>query len=190
MQRHYDSSYYVVSYLAKIVQNICIDISRDKLKGSGVVASVEIAEAPDSENETAILDTITIREEVRRLDVILRTFYRHRRKIELFLKIYCRIPVAAVDVATAYPASSDADRRAFLAVLGEGSRYKEMMDKEIFLGLSSIINRLENKSSSTDAYRKWLDSKINEIIALLNGKPNYSSFDRETLKLLLQVYFE
>jgi hypothetical protein len=190
MQQNYDSSYYVVTYLSKIIQNICVDLSRVKLRNSIIDVSTESAEEAPGSDESVIVDQLTIQEELYRFETILRLFPRNRAKIELFLKIYCRIPISAGDIMKAYPAIDHSDRLQFLSKLGDGSRYQEMKDGEIYNNLTSIINQIEEKRNTTDALRKWVDLKINEIINVMNSEPHNSTYDRETLKYLIQRYYE
>ena len=51
------------------------------------------------------------------------------------------------------------------------------------------MNKNEKKSNSIDAVRKWTDSKISEIIQLLNGNPKKMNYNEDTLKTLVDDFF-
>jgi endonuclease III len=64
-----------------------------------------------------------------------------------------------------------------------------MSDLEIYRTITPIMNKIEEKSNSVDALRKWTDSKVREIIQVLNGNPKKADYSTETLKILVDDFF-
>jgi hypothetical protein len=70
-----------------------------------------------------------------------------------------------------------------------GSEFEGKDDVEIYRIITPIMNKNEEKSNSVDAVRKWTDSKIHEIIEVLNGEPKRANYTQDTLKILVDDFF-
>jgi len=64
-----------------------------------------------------------------------------------------------------------------------------MTDKEMYSLLTPILNRAGNRESSDDAKRKWVETRIGEILQLLNGKVGPKPYDKEHLRVLVENCF-
>jgi hypothetical protein len=85
------------------------------------------------------------------------------------------------------PKCSFADRDILLENFGSNFDGKD--DVEIYKIITPVMNKNEKKSNSIDAVRKWTDSKISEIIQLLNGNPKKMNYNEDTLKTLVDDFF-
>ncbi|MBQ9213882.1 MAG: hypothetical protein IJ150_08090, partial [Bacteroidales bacterium] len=62
-------------------------------------------------------------------------------------------------------------------------------NRDIYEKLCIIINLVEDKNNKPDAFRLWLNKKIEQIIARLNSN-NISKYDNETFGILLEAVYE
>jgi len=183
IQTQYNGKSLFRTYFSVIVRNICVK-EHGKFK----------KEIPVEQKDTDALtdrghgeENIFIEEETRRFRNILSLYYRQRPKLLLCLKLHYRIPITHEDVRLWYPECSSQDRDTLLGQFG--INFDGMDDVEIFRTLTPVMNRNEGKLNSVDAIRKWTDSKIHEIIELLNGNPQRRNHNEETLKILVDDFF-
>jgi len=183
MQSQYNGSSLFKTYFSVIVRNICLKAHRKTRKDIDFLQEdlsgyfVEYAHEKRS----------VIEQEVARFRKILDLYGLQRPKLLLCLKIYFRIPLSPEDIRLWYPECSKED----LAMMMEhfGLTYDQMNDIDIYTIVTPIMNRNEKRSNSADAMRKWTDSKVHEIIDLLNGRPQKLNHTIETLKILVDDFF-
>jgi RNA polymerase sigma factor (sigma-70 family) len=183
MQRQYNGKSLFKTYFSVIVRNIClkahrrgdkdIDFIQEDLSGYFVENAHERRSA--------------IEHEVRRFRTVLSLYDTQRPKLLLCLKLYFRIPVNPEDIRLWYPECSGEDQALFLRHFG--LNYDQLSDIDIYKIVTPIMNRNEKRSNSVDAIRKWTDSKVREIIDLLNGRPKRTNHSAETLKILVDDFF-
>ena len=65
---------------------------------------------------------------------------------------------------------------------------EKMESKEIYRILTPFLNRYEKKENTDDAVRNWTEVRIQEIIEVLNGRGRGATYDKETLKILVEKY--
>ena len=183
MQAQYNGMSLFKTYFSVIVRNICLK-EHVKFKKEIAAEQQEIDGLIDRGHGE---DKILIEEEVRRFKNILSLYYRQRPKLLLCLKLHYRIPLTYEDLSTWYPQCSLQDSETLLRHFG--IPFDNEDDLEIFKTLTPVMNKNENKTNSVDAVRKWTDSKIQEIIKLLNGTPQRRSHTEETLKILVDDFF-
>jgi hypothetical protein len=58
--------------------------------------------------------------------------------------------------------------------------------KEKLAVLSEVLATLEEKPRSADAVRKWFSSRLEEVLARMNGNPPRSAYTLEILIILLE----
>ncbi len=183
IQAHYNGISLFRTYFSVIVRNMCLRIHRTRDREIEIVEEKE----GDASGRNEIESTYLIEDLRRRFRQVLSLYGKHTGKLMFCLKIYHRIPLRNQDVHNWLPHLSSNDRGTLLDRFGVG--YESMSDSEIYAILGPIMNREENKANSVDALRKWTDSKIEEIIDVLNGEPKRSSHTKETLKILVDDYF-
>jgi hypothetical protein len=138
-------------------------------------------------DRTHVEEKIVFEKEIQRFRAILNLYYRQRPKLLLCLKLHYRIPLTPEDINLWYPKCSSPDRSILLEHFGSNFDGKD--DVEIYKIITPIMNENENKSNSVDAVRKWTDSKIHEIIRLLNGNPKKLNYNEDTLRTLVDDFF-
>jgi DNA-directed RNA polymerase specialized sigma24 family protein len=183
MQSHYNGTSLFKTYFSVIVRNICV---KEHAKFKKEITA-------DQEDTGGLTDrghgeeNILFEEEAQRLRNILSLYYRQRPKLLLCLKLHYRIPITHEDIRLWYPQCGSQDCDMLLKHFGVN--FDMQNDVEIFRTLTPVMNRNEGKLNSVDAVRKWTDSKIHEIIKLLNGNPQRRNHNEETLKILVDDFF-
>lgn len=183
MQSQYSGMSLFKTYFSVIVRNICLkeharagrEITADQKNSAGFID-------PRHSDEKFIFE-----HEIQRFKTILSLYYSQRPKLLLCLKLHYRIPLTPEDIDVWYPTCSSEDRSILLEHFG--SRFDEENDAEIYKIITPIMNKNENKSNSVDAVRKWTDSKIHEIVDVLNGTPKRLNYNEEALRTLVDDFF-
>ena len=183
MQAHYNGISLFRTYFSVIVRNMCLRMYRTRKREIEIVEEKE----DDARGQNVIENMYLIEDLRRRFKEVLGLYGKQTGKLMLCLKIYYRIPLVSQEILNWFPHLSLNDRQTLLDRFGVG--YEPMSDSEVYGILSPIMNREENKTNSVDALRKWTDSKIEEIIEVLNGEPKRSAHTKETLKILVDDYF-
>lgn len=189
MQKQYSANYFVVTYLSKIVYNLCLEYSRKRRTAVREDTYHDITQLDISNNED-LSSNVMIDDESRRLDTILQLYHKNRKRIEVFLRIFFRIGVDYEELRQLYPNAAEPEINKVLQICNPVSDHDNKTDKELYETLTAFINKYENKQNTSDALRKWINAKITEIIDLLNGKPKTANYDKETLKILFQFKFK
>ena len=165
MQIEYNGMSLFRTYFSVIVRNICMK-EHAKINREVTIEQEDITGLID---RACIEEKIVFEKEVQRFRAILSLYYRQRAKLLFCLKLHYRIPLTPEDINLWYPKCSFSDRIMLLKNFGKNFDGKD--DIEIYQLITPLMNENENKSNSVDAVRKWTDSKIHEIIQLLNGNP-------------------
>ncbi len=183
MQSQYNGMSLFKTYFSVIVRNICM---KEHEKNRREIAA-EDSEPGELAERTRGDENLLLEEESQRFRTIVTLYFRQRAKLLLCLKLHFRIPLTREDVEDWYPECASEDRRLLLEFFGKN--FDMMDDTEVFEALTPIMNRKESKSNTVDAVRKWTETKIREIIKLLNGNPQRRSHNEETLKILVDDFF-
>jgi hypothetical protein len=183
MQKQYNGMSLFRTYFSVIVRNTCM---REFAKTKRRIA-VEQVEFPDDTEGVSIDKRILIGEEICRFKSVLTLYYKQRPKLLVCLKLHYRIPLNVEDIHLWYPDCSQSDRAILLENFG--SDFEAKGDAEVYKIITLIMNKHENKKNSADAVRKWIDSKVYEIIDIMNGTCKRSNYDDESLKTLVDDFF-
>jgi RNA polymerase sigma factor (sigma-70 family) len=183
MQAQYNGISLLRTYLSVIVRNICLK-EHERLRRN---SEVDLETIDEIVNHDRVEDRLALAREVRRFKTIVELYRKQRPKLLLCLKLRYRIPVTQEDLVGWFPQLHHADRSELLHRFGDN--YDEVGDHDIYKVLTPIINRLEEKANSPDALRKWTDSKIQEILRLLNGSREQAKHTSETLRTLVDDFF-
>ena len=183
MQKQYNGMSLFKTYFSVIVRNSCMrEFAKARRKNI-----VHQAEIPDDGETDTVDKKISLEEEIRRFKTVITLYYKQRPKLLLCLKLHYRIPLNAEDIRRWNPDCSSSDHAKLIENFGSNFDAKDYA--EIFRIITPIMNRHENKNNSPDAVRKWIDSKIDEIIDLMNGVCKRTNYDDETLKTLVDDFF-
>ncbi len=189
MQAQYNHTCFVSTYFSKIVYNLCLEHKRGRKRAEGAAESLEERHYDGmSEKEEVVYSELVIQAEFKRLETILKLFGKTRHKVELILKLVARIIVLRRDVLAFCPGCTSEKLKRFLQLFGVN--FDHLRDKEVYAGATPLVNACDQKKNSPDALRKWVKSKVQEILDLLNGRLKTSNYDESAFKILLQKYYE
>jgi len=173
------------SYLMVSIRNIYIDILREGKKRMLRTENIQDIDRIKIDQEFKnIINHLLIEEELVKLQVILRLYYKSRPKIEMYLKIKYRIPIAKKDVKNCFFNCNDED----IALLTQD--FKFIKDKIVFRTVAPIFNKHENRMCKSDTLRKWITVKIGEIIAHLNKTHGHEVYNSYNFSDLITLYYQ
>lgn len=185
IQRNYNGSVLLSTYFSKVVYNQCLEIARKQKNKPQMESDKALVHLSDS-NHSAV-DQLVIRDELNRLRIILNTIIKYSFRLDLTLKLYARISLSVSDLQGRLVAE-DQLYKDFKDVFFQ--KYDHLNDKEVYTRAIPFLNKLTNKKTDWDSMRKWLNMQLDKIIELQNGEPPRSGHNRESMKILLQKYFE
>lgn len=184
IQQQYDGSTLLKTYISVIVRNICLEEIRKQAKD-------QTSEIDDCDNKIIADERsdylVIVNQEINRLNVILRLFYDKRWKLEFCLKVIYRISLV-IDDFLKYCTVCNSSK--IKELINKINPPKEIPEKDLYIEIQPFINKCDNKNNSSDAIRKWLKLQIDNVIDLINGKTNKSYYNRESIQILFEKYFE
>ncbi len=190
MQLQYNSSVKLHVYFSKIVYNLCRELLRAKRKEENIRPDTDFVEQAAKTNP-AVLTNLIIDDELKRLNIILRTYFKDRAKLGINLKILCRIPLEGEDIKRYCLDLTSKEVQQILNHLHQD--YVKLNNKEVYERFKLLFNRCEHKTSSADSIRKWVEARITKILHLMNERMDQrtsAQYTKETLIILLHKYFE
>jgi hypothetical protein len=170
------------TYLSVIIRNICKELLRKRVHLKYISLEEVCLKSPTSE----ALNFLVVEEEIIRLQNALELYYKQKSKLILCLKLKFKIPFDYSDFTNVNHEISWID---FNFLVRQVYPYQECPDIKIFSALTTIINKYDGKNNTPDALRKWIKSKINELIEILNGDPPTYHYTEETLQILFEKCF-
>jgi DNA-directed RNA polymerase specialized sigma24 family protein len=183
IKRQYNGTTLLKTYISSIIRNICLRL-KQKQHGDPYTSVLDEEAVADPEK----VDTrLILKDVIDHLRLILQLFDRHLPKVLLALKIYYQIPILQNELVSWYPRSDSAVRHGLVSLFTRQS--DPVTPNEVYQQVAPLINALEGKNNTPDAFRKWSGDKIEEIIDLLNGSPNSRNFDKDSLRELVEDYF-
>lgn len=172
------------SYLMVTVRNIYIDIIRERNVRPLTAGELqEIGEVPDLQGEGKMISKLLLSEELAKLKTIFVMFYKSRPKLELCLKLKFRIPVSGGDVRQCFPDCSPQDSR----ILEQD--FSQSKDKKVFETILPVFNRQEGRENKSDTLRKWINVKVDEIIAQLNRSHESNVYNNKNFADFVAFYY-
>jgi len=129
-------------------------------------------------------DTLAIKDEIKRLQTILRMFNGEYIKITLALKVYFRLAVKEQDFK-AY--NKRYKRYPYNRLLNLDDTSKDI---EIHEELVGLFNFCEQKNKKKDSVGMYIEKRIKQILYRLNGDPPEHDYTKETFKILFEYYNE
>jgi hypothetical protein len=189
IREQYNGSALVKTYVSAIIRNICLKLHEAKGREPRSTPLNEHMEADPEEFDERSLHPRFI-EHARGLFRAILVQFDHKDqlpKLLLYLKLRYRLILSADDIQRWYPRCGRSDLDSLLESFGRP--YEQMEDREVYRIFTPVANKAGGKLNSDDAIRKWTRTRIEEILELLNGSPATSSFDEESLGLLVEDYF-
>ncbi len=181
----YNGQSLVKTYMSVVIRNLVMERRKER-HYCLVEEPLEFYETAGSNAADQFLQLV-IKQELERLDTIMKTFHKQRLKFEFCLKIVFRIPVAEDDFRElVHPLSPVEQKR--LWKLFDRNTLPE--DKDQYRRLSEVFNTLEDQSGrSRDSIRKWIRHRLDMVLLLMNGTPRQAHYNDETLQILFERYF-
>jgi DNA-directed RNA polymerase specialized sigma24 family protein len=178
---------FFTSYLMVCVRNIYMDIILERnvrpLTAGHIQPIDDAIEIYDKKDDN-MLSRLAIAEEFQKLHTILSLYYRGRPKLELCLKLKCRIPLSKEDIIRCFPKCDSPDIQ---LLAGD---FKNMKDKMIFDKVVPVFNRLEGVENKSDSLRKWVSIKVDEITSHLNRTHPVHVYTSKNFIDFITLYFE
>ena len=185
--KQFNGSTLVRTYVSAVLRNICLQIVRNRRReGAKMPVMVDYGRDPPAPNQHTHTRTF-VALEIAAFSAIVAQFGKDRGKLLLMLKLRYRLPIVTDDILSWCPACSRADQNMLLSAFA--GDYIAKTDKEIHRILLRVAQKAEGKRLSTDHFRSWTRSRIDEILSLLNGSPPISAHTEETLRLLVEDFF-
>ncbi len=186
IQEHYRGTVLLRTYFAKVVYNTCLEICRQQRRQAQILGEDHLLQHVDSKGNAH--EQLVIKDELLRLQAALKGLQSDQYKGQLCLKAWVRFLLAQPDIQFY---QSPKTREAIEAIKAKlFTPYDQMNDQQVYGLLIDLFNLVENKSNTADSLRKWVVNIIDQLIVLLNGDPPVSAHSRQSIKLLLQYYFD
>lgn len=183
IERNYNGSALMTTYVNAVIRNICLDLNRTMKDTIPHQAMGDDDHGTDGES---IIDSLIVQDELKRFDAVLMMFPRQRMKLQLCLKLFYRIPVDAADVTGCFDGMTAEDAESLLQNIGQ--HYAEARESDLFSVIAPLMNRKENNSTSGPSLRRWTQEQITRIIEILNSGTSQRAHTTETIKILMDHY--
>jgi DNA-directed RNA polymerase specialized sigma24 family protein len=183
IRRQYNGTTLLKTYISTIVRNTCLRLKqKQRLSPLSTVLDEEAVADPERVDNRLIL-----KDAIEQFRLILKMFDRQLPKLLLALKIYYQIPMHRDELVSWYPRSDSTVLNALVTLFTRTT--DRLTPNRVYQQVAPIINALEGKDNTPDAFRKWSSDKIDEIIDLLNGSSKSRNFDRDSLRELVEDFF-
>lgn len=180
---HYNGYSLFKSYFAQIISNLCKETQkREKTKIVFVrMSREEMANLPYH----GPVEDIFLEDEFFILNNILESYHDLQQKLELCLSVYFRIPFNITQLRKFCPDQNEEfyENSEIIA-----TRLHNLSDKAVFELLAAIINRKTLKSNTKDCMRKWVKTKIGELVIQMNCSMGKSYYTMESFQVLFEKY--
>lgn len=179
IQAQYRTTSKLRTYFSKIIRNICLEDLR-KLNllmepQPDPYGLVDLAEEP--------VDHFLIQQEFDRFKRIILMLDKNGQKLFLLLKIMNNLPVLRSDLAEFnYKLKEETIEEILLKL----NACHDQMKKEKLAVFGEILYLLDGKRIPPDSLRKWYATHLEECLRLMNGNPPRSSFNAESLGILME----
>jgi RNA polymerase sigma factor (sigma-70 family) len=180
MQVDFKGRALVRTYLAAVTRNICLDLMRKQRTALRTEPLHEHPGDPQGDPHSITL----LDEEKLRFQAILLQYASTRPKVIFCLKLRFRIPLTSSDLRNLCPQCTKSEIHSLLKTFA--IPYEGLTDQELYQHVTPFLNRIEGKTTTNDAVRKWCHTKVSEIITLLNGDPPTANHTEETVSILLE----
>ena len=170
------------TYISVIIRNICNEIIRKK----GNINFISFEEINVNMASSETINTLLFEEEMDRLKKAMNFYYKQKSKLILCLKLKFKMPFDHEDFKSVFKDIARSEFEKFICLVNP---YEHCPDKAIFIALTDIFNKYENKKNMPDTLRKWINFKISELMDVLNGSPPSSNYDEETFQILFEKCF-
>ncbi len=172
------------AYVRSLARNVCKKHYRNHPEYSPLpLTDPRVTVGADS-----VTDPIAINQTIEVFHAAIETAGAHKAKMLLFLKLYYRTPIRKEDVSTTYPLAEGELKDKLLELFGKD--FGSMGEMEVFEAARPILNRLEQSKTSAESYSRWITKEISALCEIMNGDPPVSAFDKHSLRVLVDDFFD
>jgi DNA-directed RNA polymerase specialized sigma24 family protein len=176
---------FFTSYLMVTVRNIYMDIIRErKVRPLTSGEFQTMNETIDVYEDKQMLSRLVINEEFQRFQTVLALYYKSSPRLELCLKLKCRVPLTEHDIHRCFPGCSNDELKAL------EQDFKGLRDKKLFDIVAPIFNRNERTENKSDTLRKWVSIKVDEITAHLNQTHGCEVYNSKNFVDFVSLYYQ
>lgn len=176
---------FFTSYLMVTVRNIYMDIIRERRVRPLTAGELQpMDDSIDIYEDKQMLSKLVIDEEFQRFQTILALYYKSRPRLELCLKLKCRIPLNKNDIHQCFPGCSSEE----LNTLEQD--FTGLRDKKLFDIVTPVFNRNESTENKSDTLRKWVSIKVDEITAHLNQTHGCQVYNSKNFVDFVSLYYQ
>jgi len=171
----------ISTYCIAVLNRMCLEIIRKEIKHWNL-SEDKYKEIREDKGLDSI-DNLIIIDEIRFLKNIIELFYDEKDKIVLFLAYYYQLNINKTII-------SEYDNNYINHNLLKLFEYPKNITKGlIFENLTKAANIVENRNNKNDATRIWLNKIINSIIIKLNSPFQRANYNKESLEVLFEYYY-
>jgi len=178
IQENYSGKANINTYCISVLNNMCCEVIRKELKHW----KNELDEVPEK-NDYNIHSTsqqAIIKDEINYLDKIFQLFDWEKTKVNLALCYYYQLDIHPKDLLE-YTGNSNFK-------VPELNLEGKINKSEILNNLAIFVGTVEKKEYKPDAVRMWLTKSINTIVDRLNSPFNRANYDKESFRVLYELY--
>lgn len=189
--KQYDPKMNLRNYLWKIIKNDCFSQWEQEFRYNRHFADTN-GKITDISKDAVALDNVIVEDIFRIFTLMLCAYSVSKYKLVVCLKVVISMKISTIDLKrlfwnnqTSYDAGALKTIAEKPALVGENLR-------GIFTRMQYIrpvLNKAENVDTSAQSYWRWTNQQIVHLVNYLN-KTYGMNFDRETLKILVEKYFE
>jgi len=173
------------SYFMVCIRNIYIDIVRE---GKNATRQKNMQPLPEIETMPLLaenaMNQLLLEEEFEKLNAIFQLQAANRHKIKICLKLKYRLLLSTSDIRQCFSAVSSQE----IAILGQD--FRTAKDLKMFKTVIPVFNAHDTKAVKADTLRKWVENKINDIIAQLNRMHQADIYNNSNFSDLVGLYFQ
>lgn len=187
IQRNYDPKYGgLKQYFERTVYNIAIELVNASNKRKESSYDIEQVNPQYLSRASEEGQNQLITDELKTLKVFIKGEKRKTAKLLLLLKLYSRSEITPKDILNYYPAANNTEIAEVLKTFG--SNYATSDDNFLYSKINLLVNKAEGKKNSSDALRKWLAARLNDLTQWMNKHSSFT-YDKEALRNLMQIFF-
>lgn len=186
----------LMDYFIRSVYNKCWDLVRKQNQYSSreIATDHPSGKHPSDHSfhpESALIEQEVIQNECNKLKLYLDLTPRIQGRIDLFLKVFCRVMLNEQDfIAYSNFYGSKIPFKILKTALHTfGNDYSKLPNNQLFEKLRPLIKNCEKKNIQANGIIKWLNRYVEQLIDALNQNSFYV-YDKESLKNLLRIYYK
>ncbi len=173
------------TYMSSVLKNMVLEELRTdkKYKERYMEYEKNMMRLGEKDSSISPENQAVIENEKKHLQKVFLSLGKDRAKVLLGCKMIQRLRVTKEEFEDYLDGRPSKGSEKYLEVSNEDQ------NRDVYEKLCIIINLVEAKNNKPDAFRLWLNKKIEQIIARLNAN-NISKYDNETFGILLEAVYE